>query len=74
VIWQSPPFTDYVWAARAQLSVPLRQALIDAFLDLDLGSEADRPSLEAEGTSGFVPAFPSDFDEVSEVLLSQGRM
>lgn len=74
VVWQSPPFTDYVWAARAQLSVPLRRALIDAFLDLDLGSEADRPALEAEGTSGFVPAFASDFDEVGEVLLSQGRM
>ena len=44
VLWQTPPFTDYVWAARAALSAPLRQRLVDAFLDLDIASEADRPA------------------------------
>lgn len=74
VIWQTPPFVDYVWAGRAQLSAPLRQSLIDGLLDLDLASEADRPALQAEGAAGFVPAFASDFEEVSTVLRAQGRL
>ena len=74
VIWQTPPFVDYVWAGRAQLSPALRQAMVDAFLDLDLDAEADRPALQAEGAAGFVPAFDADFDEVRAVLHSQGRL
>lgn len=74
VIWQTPPFTDYVWAARGQISDELRQALTDAFLDLDLGSHLDAPALRAEGAAGFVPAYRSDFDEVREVLQSQDQL
>jgi phosphonate transport system substrate-binding protein len=74
VLWQTPPFTDYVWAARPALSAPLRQRLIDAFLDLDIASEADRPALRAEGAGGFLPAFPEDFEEVLAVLRAQGKL
>jgi phosphonate transport system substrate-binding protein len=74
VLWQTPPFTDYVWAARAALSAPLRQRLVDAFLDLDIASEADRAALRAEGAGGFVPAFPEDFEEVLAVLRAQGKL
>ena len=74
VVWQTPPYTDYVWAARAQLSAPLHQALVDALLDLDLSSPADRPALHAEGAAGFVPAFESDFDEMRAVLAAQGLL
>ena len=71
-VWQSPPFTDYVWAAQPELPFELRQALVDAFLDLDLGSPTDAPALQAQGAAGYVPAFPSDFDEITGVLRSQG--
>lgn len=71
VVWQTPPFVDYVWAARQQLSAPLRRRLVDAFLDLDLSLPADRPALQAEGAAGFVPAFPHDFEEVRSVLRTQ---
>jgi phosphonate transport system substrate-binding protein len=74
VVWQTPPYTDYVWAARPALSAPLRQALVDAYLDLDLSSPRDRAALEAEGAAGFLPAFTSDFDEVRAVLRSQGLL
>jgi phosphonate transport system substrate-binding protein len=74
VVWQSPPFTDYVWAARRQLSAPLRQALVDAFLDLDLVNAADRPALLAEGANGYVPAFPEDFEEARGVLAARGEL
>jgi phosphonate transport system substrate-binding protein len=74
VVWQTPPFTDYVWAGRRELSAPLRQAIIDAYLDLDQASAADRPALQAEATAGFVPAFSSDFEEMRTVLQSQGQL
>jgi phosphonate transport system substrate-binding protein len=74
VVWQTPPYTDYVWAARAQLSAPLRQALVDALLDLDLSVAADRAALAAEGAAGYVPAFDTDFDEMRAVLAAQGRL
>jgi phosphonate transport system substrate-binding protein len=74
VVWQTPPFVDYVWAARPQLSAPLRRRLVDAFLDLDLSLPADRPALQAEGAAGFVPAFPHDFEEVRSVLRTQGSL
>lgn len=74
VVWQTPPYVDYVWAARPSLPAPLRQQLIDAFLDLDLSLPGDRPALQAENASGFVPAFGRDFDEVRAVLQAQGRL
>lgn len=74
VVWQSAPYIDYVWAARAELSAPLRQSLIDAFLDLDFASTVDGPALQAEGASGYLPAFASDFQEVTDVLRTQDRL
>jgi phosphonate transport system substrate-binding protein len=74
VVWQTAPFIDYVWAGRRELPEPLRQAIIDAYLDLDPGSAADRPALQAEATAGFVPAFPNDFEEMRSVLRSQGQL
>lgn len=74
VVWQTPPFTDYVWAGRRELSASLRQELIDAFLDLDTSTDTDRSALRAEGATGFVPAYASDFDEVRAVLRSQGLL
>lgn len=73
-VWQTPPFTDYVWAARRQISPELRQELVDAFLDLDLGSTVDAPALKAEDATGYVPSFLGDFEEMIRVLRSQGAL
>lgn len=72
VLWQTPPYADYVWALRPQLSAGLRERLADAFLDL--GRPEDREALEREGAAGYVPAFPQDFDEVREVVRAQGQL
>lgn len=73
-VWQSPPFNDYVWAARSKLPAELRQALVDAFLDLDINSTADEAALKNQNAAGYVPAFPSDFDDMTRVLQSQGAL
>lgn len=74
VIWQSMPYADYVWAARAALSPDLRTRLTDAFLDLSPARPADAEALRAEGAAGYVPAYAEDFDEVLRVVQSQGGL
>lgn len=73
VVWQSAPYVDYVWATRRGLSTDLRARLLDAFLDLDRGVAPDRIALQRESAGGFVPAFPSDFDEMRAVLAASAR-
>ncbi|HKX93105.1 MAG TPA: phosphate/phosphite/phosphonate ABC transporter substrate-binding protein [Methylibium sp.] len=74
VVWQTPPYADYVWGTRQGLSTALRQRLADAFLDLDLTVPAHRAALDGEGAAGYVPAFPSDFDEVRAIVGAHGRL
>lgn len=68
VIWESPAYMDYVWAARPQIAEGMRQALVDAFLDLDREDPRDAAALAAEGAGGFLPATDSDYDKIGEAL------
>lgn len=74
VVWQSPSYVDYVWAARPQLPNALRQRLVDAFLDLDRVVPAHAEALTREGAAGYVPAYAADFDEVRSVVRAQGQL
>jgi phosphonate transport system substrate-binding protein len=74
VLWQSPPYTDYVWAARPGLPADVRRRLQDAFLDLDLTQPAERAALEHEGAGGYVPADPDEFDQIAEILRERGQL
>jgi phosphonate transport system substrate-binding protein len=72
VLWRSPPFADYVWAARAGLPDRLRERLVDAFLDLDRNVPGHAEALNAEAAGGFVPAYSADFNEVRAIVLEPG--
>jgi phosphonate transport system substrate-binding protein len=74
VLWQSPPYVDYVWAARRELPSSLRQRLTDAFLDLDVSRPEQRAALEREGALGFVPVRATDFDDVLQVVRDRGQL
>jgi phosphonate transport system substrate-binding protein len=74
VLWRSPPFADYVWAARPGLSAGIRNRLRDAFLDLDLTVPAQRVALEREGAGGYVPADPDEFDQIATILRERGEL
>ncbi len=74
VLWRSPPFTDYVWAARPGLDTDVRRRIQNAFLDLDLSQPAHRAALEHEGAGGYVPADPGEFDAIVEILQARGRL
>lgn len=74
VLWQSPPYTDYVWAARKDLPAEVRQRLTDAFLAINPTLPAHREALERQGGTGFVPARETDFDAVTSVLRRLGKL
>ena len=71
-LWQSAPYVDYVWAARRGLPPALRERLRDGFLDLSMAQPAQRAALERAGAQGYLPAFPSDFEEIVETLAAPG--
>jgi phosphonate transport system substrate-binding protein len=74
VLWHSPTYVDYVWAARGDLPAALRERLIDAFLDLDRTVPSHAEALARERAAGFVPAFATDFDEVRAVVHADGGL
>jgi phosphonate transport system substrate-binding protein len=74
VLWRSPPYTDYVWAARPGLAADVRRRLEDAFLDLDQSDPAQRDALEHEGAGGYVPADPDEFDLIAAILRERGQL
>ena len=74
VLWESPPYNDYVWVARRDLPAAVRERLINAFLDLDHSKPESRDALLKEGAGGFFPAYPWDFSKLTSVLRELGRL
>ncbi|MEZ5735733.1 MAG: phosphate/phosphite/phosphonate ABC transporter substrate-binding protein [Novosphingobium sp.] len=65
VFYTSPPFTDYVWAARKDLSAEDREAFSQALLALRPGQ--DNAILEILRGEKFVPADNASYADVEQV-------
>ena len=70
VIWQSPPYADYVWAVQSSMSEKSRRAITDAFLSMSHADERQRRFLAGVGARFFLPAAMSDFDTLRMALRS----
>jgi phosphonate transport system substrate-binding protein len=73
-IWTTPPFVDYVWAARKDLPPELIKKFSNAFLGLDMNNPGHRAVLDLQGARKFVPAVDSDFDVIEQVGRSTGLL
>jgi phosphonate transport system substrate-binding protein len=74
VIWTTPEFVDYVWAARKGISPAMVKKFGDAFLSLDPNNPEDKAVLALQGAKKFVAASPTDFDLVEKVARSTGLL
>jgi phosphonate transport system substrate-binding protein len=75
VFWTTPPFVDYVWAARKDLDPSLRQKLAEAFLSLSPDNPAHRPVLELLNAKGrYVPVDVAAYAPLREAALREGLL
>ncbi len=70
VVWETPPYVDYVYAAQPSLGESARRRLIDAFLCLSPDDSEHRRVLEELDAGGFLPASLTDFTELAAIFDS----
>lgn len=68
VVWESPPFADYVWAIQPDISKQQRISIRDAFMQMNQNAE-NRPLLSGLGANYFIAAGHSDFSNLEQIVL-----
>lgn len=71
VLWETPPYADYVWALHPSIDDDLALAIRDAFLALSPARNDHRRILGALDASGFIPADPAYFDNLETIVRSR---
>lgn len=68
ILWETPPYPDYVWAIQHDTPKELKDSLRWAFLDLRMSSPDQKTILTALGSKGFLPAENEDFMPLEKVM------
>jgi phosphonate transport system substrate-binding protein len=68
IVWQSPPYVDYVWATQPSMTASTRDAIKHVFLSLSIDNDEDRRFLDSIGARYFIPASTEDFDDLRLAL------
>ena len=71
VIWETPPYPNYVWAIHPGMNDELTIRLRDAFLNLTPTEESHAHILKLLGAESFVPASSRDFSLLREIVDEQ---
>ena len=75
VFWTTPPFLDYVWAARKDLDPAVTAKIAEAFLSLDPAKAEDRPILELLSAKGrYVKADAASYAPLREAAVREGLL
>lgn len=74
IIWETPPYPNYVWAVQNQLSEGLKTNLRNAFLMLKTGNEDHARILSPMGAKSFLPAGAAEFAPLKEIAKSLGLL
>ncbi len=61
IIETTPPYSDYVWATRADLDERVKVSILDAFLSLDAMNPEHLGLLRLHGANEYLPAGREDF-------------
>jgi phosphonate transport system substrate-binding protein len=74
VFYTTPPFVDYVWAARKGLDPKIAQAFSDAFLGLDASKAEDKKILDALQAAKYVKAEDASYGRLREAATKAGLL
>jgi phosphonate transport system substrate-binding protein len=67
VLWETPPYPDYVWAIRGAIAEDLRSKVLNSFLSLSLDTPKHGDILRKIGAESFLPARQKDFSQLREI-------
>jgi len=68
ILWETPPYADYVWAVKPAIDENTRLHIRDAFLELSPEVEEHKAILEALHASGYVPADNEFFSNLETII------
>ncbi len=68
IIWETPPYADYVWAVQNSFSEDAKRKLREAFLTLTPANEKHLEILQAIDSGGFIPASKDDFEGLYKLV------
>jgi phosphonate transport system substrate-binding protein len=74
IFYTTPPFFDYVWAARKGLDAAVAKAFADAMLALDAGNAEQKKILDLLGASKYVKAEDSSYGPLRQAAKEAGLL
>jgi phosphonate transport system substrate-binding protein len=74
VFYTTPPFFDYVWAARKGLDPAVAKAFANAMLSLDIGDAEQKRVLDLLSASKYVTAENSSYDPLRQAAKDTGLL
>jgi phosphonate transport system substrate-binding protein len=74
VFYTTPPYFDYVWAARKNLDPQLADAFADALLKLDAGDPQQKQLLDILSAGRYVRANDADYDTLRQAARDAGLL
>ena len=74
VFYTTPPFFDYVWAARKGLDPKLRDGFTAAFLKLDASKAENKVLLDLLNATRYVRAEDASYDKLRQAARAEGLL
>ena len=68
ILWETPPYADYVWALQSDMNDTIRSKIINAFLSLSPDKPEHTEILTKIDSRGFLPASIKDFNDLHEII------
>src|ERR1700741_2729830 len=74
IFYTTPPFFDYVWAARKGLDPAMAKSFSDAMLSLDAGNAEQKTILDLLGASKYLKAEDSSYNPLRQAAKDAGLL
>ncbi len=74
ILWETPPYADYVWAIRPQFAEGFNTSIRDAFLQLSPSNADHSRILENLNAIGYIPANPDEFLSLANIAQETDAM
>ena len=74
IFWTTPPFFDYIWAARKGLDPKLAESFGKALLDLDARNPQQKTILDFLNAAKYVRANDSDYVRLRQAAKDAGLL